>query len=241
MLPKPHPSPPLTGMLLQPDRRTISHEQLVVEVKGIYAGLVMVESKCIDTDERQTATAQEKAQTKMVNLRNDQWRSLIALHKQLLHEHHDFFLASQHPSETAKGSIMTLFNPIVLKDNNALLRKQVDESDRLLDDANVSWNQLKMIDSDRSILSTSKLITRFGDRVVKIKRGLPGFINGSRTSALADTGAAQNVISAAFAQEMGLVLQGKAAVFRLGNSKRAQSIGEIRQAVAIVAVSLNTC
>ena len=85
-------------MLLQPDTRPISHEQLVVEVKGIYAGLVMVEAKCIDIDERQSAAAQEKDPTKRINLKNDQWQSLIALHKQLLHEHHDFFLASQHPS-----------------------------------------------------------------------------------------------------------------------------------------------
>ena len=76
----------------------ISHEQLVVEVKGIYAGLVMVEAKCIDIDERQSTALQEKNATKRTNLRNDQWQSLIALHKTLLHEHHDFFLASQLPS-----------------------------------------------------------------------------------------------------------------------------------------------
>ena len=101
-------SPPLDGtpegpdvepeMLLQPDTRPISHEQLVVEVKGIYAGLVMVEAKCIDIDDKQSSAAQEKDPTKKMNLKNDQWQSLIALHKQLLHEHHDFFLASQHPS-----------------------------------------------------------------------------------------------------------------------------------------------
>ena len=85
-------------ILLQPDTRPISHEQLVVEVKGIYAGLVMVEAKCIDIDDRQSIAAQEKDPAKRVNLKNDQWQSLIALHKQLLHEHHDFFLASQHPS-----------------------------------------------------------------------------------------------------------------------------------------------
>ncbi|KAL6718643.1 hypothetical protein ACLMJK_002877 [Lecanora helva] len=85
-------------MLLQPETRPISTEQLVVEVKGIYAGLVMVEAKCIDIDERQSAAAQEKDPTKKPELTNDQWQSLIALHKQLLHEHHDFFLASQHPS-----------------------------------------------------------------------------------------------------------------------------------------------
>ena len=96
----PPPDGPLEGpdiepeMLLQPDTRPISHEQLVVEVKGIYAGLVMVEAKCIDIDEKQSPA---NASTKM-NLMNDQWHSLVALHKQLLHERHDFFLASQHPS-----------------------------------------------------------------------------------------------------------------------------------------------
>jgi len=44
-------------MLLQPDTKPISHEQLVIEVKGIYAGLVLVEEKCMDIDERQLATA----------------------------------------------------------------------------------------------------------------------------------------------------------------------------------------
>ena len=100
----PPPDGPLEGpeiepeMLLQPDTRPISHEQLVVEVKGIYAGLVMVEAKCIDIDDKQSSAAQEKDPAKRMNLKNDQWQSLIALHKQLLHEHHDFFLASQHPS-----------------------------------------------------------------------------------------------------------------------------------------------
>ena len=54
------PSLPEPDMLLQPDTRPISHEQLVVEVKGIYAGLVMAEAKCIDIDERQLAAVQKK-------------------------------------------------------------------------------------------------------------------------------------------------------------------------------------
>lgn len=70
-------------MLLQPETRPISHDQLVIEVKGIYAGLVMVEAKCIDIDEKQTTAAQEKDLTKRVQLKNDQWQSLIALHKQV--------------------------------------------------------------------------------------------------------------------------------------------------------------
>lgn len=85
-------------ILLQPETRPISHEQLVVEVKGIYAGLVMVEAKCIDVDEKQSHAAQEKEPSRQTKLSDEQWQALIALHKKLLHHHHDFFWASQHPS-----------------------------------------------------------------------------------------------------------------------------------------------
>ena len=39
-------------IVLQPETRPISQEQLVAEVKGIYAGLVMVEAKCIEVDNK---------------------------------------------------------------------------------------------------------------------------------------------------------------------------------------------
>ncbi|WAO85605.1 EST1-DNA-bind domain-containing protein [Fusarium falciforme] len=96
----PH-SPPQPGteddntsvMIPQPETRPISQDQLVAEVKGIYAGLVMVETKCIEVDNAQSSNAESNPK-----LNNDQWQALIALHRTLLHEHHDFFLASQHPS-----------------------------------------------------------------------------------------------------------------------------------------------
>ncbi|KAI1821421.1 hypothetical protein F4861DRAFT_469487 [Xylaria intraflava] len=78
-------------LIRQPETRPISQEQLVAEVKGIYAGLMMVESKCIEVDNAQSSQSDAK-------LNNEQWQALIALHRTLLHEHHDFFLASQHPS-----------------------------------------------------------------------------------------------------------------------------------------------
>lgn len=67
----------------------------MAEVKGIYAGLVMVESKCIEVDTAQGVQASDETTSK---LNNEQWQALIGLHRTLLHEHHDFFLASQHPS-----------------------------------------------------------------------------------------------------------------------------------------------
>jgi hypothetical protein len=89
--------PRFPEMLMQPDSRPISQEQLSAEVKSIYAGLVMVESKCIHVDKAQAVAIKdaEKGESKIAD---DHWQALIALHRTLLHEHHDFFLASQHPS-----------------------------------------------------------------------------------------------------------------------------------------------
>ncbi|KAF1995531.1 hypothetical protein P154DRAFT_445225 [Amniculicola lignicola CBS 123094] len=78
------------GLLLQPESRPISHKQLAAEVKSIYVGLTMVEAKCIHV-ERTVSGAVE-------SLFLDHWQTLITLHNTLLHEHHDFFLASRHPS-----------------------------------------------------------------------------------------------------------------------------------------------
>ncbi|KAF5132832.1 EST/SMG-like protein 1 [Metarhizium anisopliae] len=78
-------------MLLQPDTRSISSDQLAAEVNGIYAGLVLLESKSIEYDSTQKET----------DLSQGQYHALISLHRSLLHEHHDFLLASQHPSASA--------------------------------------------------------------------------------------------------------------------------------------------
>jgi len=82
-------------LIKQPKTRPISQEQLVAEVKGIYAGLVIVENKCIEVDSAQNT---QPANPNVIKLNNEQWQALIGLHRTLLHEHHDFFLASQHPS-----------------------------------------------------------------------------------------------------------------------------------------------
>ena len=84
------------NIILQPETRPISHEQLVAEVRGIYAGLVMVEAKCIDVDNKQAGLASLDLGVQLW-LNNEQWQALIAVHRTLLPEHHDFFLASQLP------------------------------------------------------------------------------------------------------------------------------------------------
>ncbi|KAL7906844.1 hypothetical protein GGI35DRAFT_470810 [Trichoderma velutinum] len=84
-------------------------ELLAAEVKGIYAGLVMVETKCIEVDNAQFPRNELENTDFDDALIPQNWLrfslnghsnlpALIALHSTLLHEHHDFFLASQHPA-----------------------------------------------------------------------------------------------------------------------------------------------
>jgi hypothetical protein len=80
-----------SGIALQPEFSPISQEQLAAEVKGIYAGLVMVEAKCMNIDAQKAAQPNDELST-------EQWQALVALHRTLLYEHHDFLMATQHPS-----------------------------------------------------------------------------------------------------------------------------------------------
>jgi hypothetical protein len=61
----------------------------------------MVEKKCVEIDQRQSSPTNK--------LSDEQWQALIALHRTLLHEHHDFFLASQHPSSPALQRLATKY------------------------------------------------------------------------------------------------------------------------------------
>jgi hypothetical protein len=88
-------SPPpslIPDMLLQLEPCCMTPEQLVDDVKGIYAGLTMVEKKCAEIDQQQASTTNK--------LSDEQWQALVDLHRTLLHEHYDFFLASHHPSSS---------------------------------------------------------------------------------------------------------------------------------------------
>lgn len=102
-------------MLLRPQPRPISREKLVVEVKAIYARLIIVEGKYID--ELQSIAGKGKDPSKRVNLKKNQWQSLVTLHKQLLDEYHDFFQASSaNPAlgrQAAKHSIRRGYGAMV--------------------------------------------------------------------------------------------------------------------------------
>jgi hypothetical protein len=72
---------------------------LLAEVEGIFAGLKMVKAKCIEVDKKLALYIQNRARAKS-KLNNKQWQALITLYRTLLYEHHNFLLASQHPSAT---------------------------------------------------------------------------------------------------------------------------------------------
>ena len=75
----------------------------------------------------------------------------------------------------------------------------------------------------------SRGVNDSADTVLKIKRGLSGFVNKDTKvmSAMADTGSTENVISAAYANELKLEIQGSPCLFKLGNSKKTRSLGTL--------------
>ena len=92
---------PNTDLIRQPASRPISQQQLATEVKAIYSGLSMIEQKCVNIINSPGTYAGEPERGPSSSTPRslvDQWKALIALHRTLLHEHHDFFLASQHPA-----------------------------------------------------------------------------------------------------------------------------------------------
>ena len=87
-----------TPFFKEPESREIPEEALNAEVKMIYTGLTHIETKCRTVDQAQGHRPAEGDSVQQKELTSDHWRALIALHRSLLNEHHDFFLASQHPS-----------------------------------------------------------------------------------------------------------------------------------------------
>ncbi|EKG12734.1 hypothetical protein MPH_10147 [Macrophomina phaseolina MS6] len=84
-------------LVLPPDPRPVSQEQLARELKKIYAGITIIESKCKNADKQQPPFKIDLMSGRKW-IPTEYWHARIALHRTLLHEHHDFFLASQHPS-----------------------------------------------------------------------------------------------------------------------------------------------
>ena len=65
-------------MVRQPEARPISVDQLIAEVKGIHAGLIMVEVKCCEVDARQHQAALE-SDSETPSLSNAQWHGTVVL------------------------------------------------------------------------------------------------------------------------------------------------------------------
>jgi hypothetical protein len=68
------------GLLLSPDSRPASQDQLTSEIKSIYAGLTMVETKYIHMERVQVATLQHKSDPNS-KLSSNYWQVLFTLHR----------------------------------------------------------------------------------------------------------------------------------------------------------------
>ena len=206
-----------------------------------------VEPKCIDIDESQSAAAQDKDPSKKTDLKNDQWQSLLALHKELLHEHHDSSLSMIYQDKPYNPPMQNI--PKTISPKDALL-----DFDDAEEDATISLfpqdtggeepvtsgvgrlsrkvspglprpTTFKRQEGEkRERLTPVESTSRVGS-LLRTKQGLVGFANGSSIAAMADTGSRKNVISASYAKKLDLSIKGLPSTFAIGNSRKIQSIG----------------
>jgi predicted aspartyl protease len=87
------------------------------------------------------------------------------------------------------------------------------------------WMYRTMRPSRRTSTNQNQLFPPRAEASQKTKRGLRGFANGHSTAGIADTGAAQNVVSLTFVQSLGLEIKPSTHKFRLGSSKQIMSLG----------------
>ncbi|KAF8248470.1 hypothetical protein K440DRAFT_642511 [Wilcoxina mikolae CBS 423.85] len=72
----PHESEERLRMAIHPETRPINPEQLICEVKGIYAGLIMVEAKYYEVDTIQHQAALE-IDGRQPTMDNEQWYEML--------------------------------------------------------------------------------------------------------------------------------------------------------------------
>lgn len=77
-----------SSFIKQLKTRFITLSKLIKKVDDIYVEIHMIEVKCIALHSIVWS----------LNLSNDNWQAFIALYKQLLHEHYDFFIITDHSS-----------------------------------------------------------------------------------------------------------------------------------------------
>ena len=85
----------------QPEVNPVSQAHLIAEIRRIYTRIHTDEAQCIEEDRRHAEAIRSAAPGQRPTFSEKQWRRQIALHRSVLNEHHNFFLATQHPSASA--------------------------------------------------------------------------------------------------------------------------------------------
>lgn len=137
----------------------------------------------------------------------------------------------------AAKQIKHLHDLLVTLYNDLLVTARINSIKDLFSSLSLSHHlhQPELMDSWAISSHSSGSVTAFqlrqramtASKISKVKRGLPGFVNGSRVSALPDTGSSRNVVSQDFSRERKLQPVGTPSDFLLGNSQRTRSLGRL--------------
>lgn len=191
----------------------ISTEQLAAEVKRMYAGLIQVEA-LTNTNTQISLQHQHELTTELTT---EQWQALVALHKTLLYEHHDFLMATQHPS--ANRALQGLATNYL-----------VPAHGKKLSDPMVTQRISACLASSEH---TIRYLTKIPRSAINkrpprntTEPTISGSLQGNDISAFPDTGANANFISERYARRHGFPIDGNAkSHVTVGSGARVGIIG----------------
>ncbi|KAJ6032480.1 hypothetical protein N7540_003212 [Penicillium herquei] len=186
--------------------KQVTEDELINEVRAIYAELHLVEKKCIGIDSSDRERADSGAE-----LSAQQWQAMISLHRTLLYEHHDLFFAAQHQSETPmlRRRAQQYMMPA------RMWRNETHSSRRLLESQHKDSSQERKA-NPRS--STSN----HGVRIFEI----PCQVADHTTTAFGDYGAAKNFMTEEYALSLGLLIERSSTCkVTIGNGQQLKTVG----------------
>lgn len=100
--------PPTSQLVCEPSIYGVSQEQLIAEVKGIYADLHVVQMQCAEIDSFQNTMSLADA----VHFNQEQWEAMAACLRETLRGHHESFLRSPLPS--AKSALVRVLSKHIM-------------------------------------------------------------------------------------------------------------------------------
>ena len=175
------------------------------------------------TDRPLRVTEQDVVNEEMYEEKDDDLKPELLLQQETIPDSYDEHVAECKAIYAYLEMYVAKYRDVDKKPASALVDEKLQSNEQAIKYEKVPDN-ISPHAISRQILGAGRRMLR---KVSKVRRGLASWVNGARLSVIADTGAAANVISAAYVKQRKLVVDRSSSAFKLGNSSVIDSLGTV--------------